>query len=353
MFSLSFSLFFSLSHTLTLSHSLSFFFVTAIPLDNGISPEQISTVSSLRYIYRTGTSVFYNNELCAKLNASHGDLYVDISVIEDRICDALLDNIRNKLSDVQHICKLCARLDAFMSLSTFALTHHLRKPVLVEQEKTLEILNGRHMLINQSVSNSTVVNVAKRNLINVLIAPNASGKSVYLKQVAQIVYLAHIGCFVPAEAARLSLMDAIYTRIYSPEYVSQGQSAFLVELQQMSYLLMNSSTNSMILIDEFGQGTADRDGRALVQSSLEHLNERGELAPFTFLSTHFTNMYDALQLAEWINFKTFSVVRNEQGALTSTFELMDGIAPDQYGRDCNEAQEFLRRTSKAVDTKHT
>lgn len=258
-----------------------------------------------------------------------------------------MEHIGNKLFDIQHMCKLCARLDALMSLASFSLAHHLRKPQLVEHGKTLEIRNGRHLLMERSVANNTLFSVQAKNLIHVLIAPNASGKSVYLKQVAQIVYLAHIGCFVPAEAARMTLMDAVYTRIYSPETIHMAKSSFLIELQQMSHLMMTSSTNSLILIDEFGQGTIERDGRALVQSCLEHLNERAELAPITILSTHYTAIYSVLAHLEWISFKTFNVVRDADGALLSTFELIDGCGPDSYASDCREVRDFIHHAMEA------
>lgn len=320
-----------------------------MPITDETPPERIMAMTNMRFIIRNKDNGYYQTELCREMSAEYGPIYTEITLIEDQICDSLLDNLRDKLADIQHMCKLCGRLDAFMSMATFALAQHLRKPEMCENEKTLQIHNGRHILIKRSVSNDTSVSVDQRNLITVLIAPNASGKSVYLKQVAQIVYLAHVGSFVPAENARMSVFDAVYTRIYCPEAVSQGKSAFMIELQQMAYLLMNSSTNSLVLIDEFGQGTVARDGRALVQSALEHLNGRAELAPMTILSTHFTNIYDALAHCEWIRFKTFHVNTDDQGTLISTYSLSNDRAPANYGRKGKDVVTFLHRTTDPID----
>lgn len=115
---------------------------------------------------------------------------------------------------------------------------------------------GWHILVSlhrKCVPNDTLVTIDKKNLINILIAPNASGKSVYMKTVAQITYLAHIGSYVPATKAQISVVDAIYTRMHCPESLFLGKSSFLIELQQLSNVIMNSSSRSLILIDELGK----------------------------------------------------------------------------------------------------
>lgn len=132
------------------------------------------------------------------------------------------------------------------------------KPDIITDRKILQISNGRHLLLDlqkKFVSNNTSISVDQQNLINILIAPNASGKSVYLKELAQIVYLAHIGSFVPSEVAKISVIDAIYTRMFNPESMFLAKSAFLTEIQEMSKLISNSSENSLVLVDEMGQGT--------------------------------------------------------------------------------------------------
>lgn len=268
--------------------------------------------------------------------------------MENQIFERLLDYMRDRLVDIQHAGKLCARLDAFMSMASFCMAQHLRKPELLADDKVLEIKNGRHIMVEKFKANSTTIDVLKKNLVTVLIAPNGSGKSVYLKEIAQIVYLAQIGCFVPAEAVSLSPFDAVYTRIYSPESMHQAKSSFLVELQQMGMVMSSSSTDSLILVDEFGQGTHARDGQALVQSCLEHLNNRGALAPITIFSTHYTSIYETLANCEWIRFKTFRMLRDVNGSVSSTFELVDGQCLGNHAKDLAEVKEFLHRATTAT-----
>lgn len=126
------------------------------------------------------------------MNRQYGHLYTDIVEREDQICDRFLEHIREKLADLQYATKLCAKLDCVMSMAAFCVNQHLQKPTFIEGEKTLDIINGRHILLDlkrKFIPNNTSISVAKKNLITILIAPNASGKSVYLKEVAQIVYL--------------------------------------------------------------------------------------------------------------------------------------------------------------------
>lgn len=122
--------------------------------------------------------------------------------------------------------------------------------------------DGCHILVGlnrKCVPNDTFVTVEKKNLINILIAPNASGKSVYMKTVAQITYLAHVGSYVPATKATISVVDAIYTRMHCPESMYLSKSSFLIEMQQMSNVIMNSSSKSLILVDELGERYRERE----------------------------------------------------------------------------------------------
>lgn len=304
-------------------------------------------MTNFNFLYQTDNSFYFNNDLCLHLKDKYGHLYADIWEKENEILDRLLNFIRDHLSDLQYESKFCARIDCFMSMADFCVAEQLRKPELLPDGKVLDILNGRHILMDKKtryVTNSTSISVAKRNLINILIAPNGSGKSIYLKEVAQTVYLAHIGCFVPAEAARISLLESIYTRIYTPESIYHAKSSFMNELVQMGNVMTNSSTNSLILVDELGQGTRADEGYSLVRSCLEHLVERGQLSPITILSTHFNQIYDAMADSNWIAFRTFRLTRNADDSISSTYELIDGHFSGSHAMNCAEVKRFLDRT---------
>jgi DNA mismatch repair protein MSH5 len=124
----------------------------------------------------------------------------------------------------------------------------------------------------------------------VLTGPNYSGKSVYLKQVAMIVLMAHVGSFVPAESARIGLTDKILSRVTTRETVSQNQSAFMVDLQQISLALSLATRRSLLIIDEFGKGTDTSDGAGLACAVMEHLLGLGVERPKVLGATHFHGM---------------------------------------------------------------
>jgi len=126
-----------------------------------------------------------------------------------------------------------------------------------------------------------------------LTGANYSGKSIYLKQVALIVYLTHIGSYVPADAARIGLTDKLLTRVATRESVSKPQSAFLIDLQQISLALNLATPCSLLVIDEFGKGTAAVDGAGLAAGVLTHLLDLGDRAPKVLAATHFHEIFEA------------------------------------------------------------
>jgi DNA mismatch repair protein MSH5 len=121
----------------------------------------------------------------------------------------------------------------------------------------------------------------------ILTGPNYSGKSVYLKQVAVIVYMAHVGSFVPAESARIGITDKILSRVATRESVSRIQSAFMIDLQQISLALSLASRRSLLIIDEFGKGTDSSDGAGLACAVFKHLLSLGTERPKVLAATHF------------------------------------------------------------------
>lgn len=312
-------------------------------------PACIEQETELKFVYRTKDLFYFNTDFCIELNERYGNLYVEICEREQNICQNLLEHIYEHLAGLQHTVRFCAKLDALISMATFSINFNLSKPEMRTDQKVLEITGGRHILVDMQkkfVPNDTAIDVQRKNLINILIAPNASGKSVYMKQLAQIVYLAHIGSFVPAQAARLSTVDAIYTRIFSPESMYEAKSSFLIEIQQMGNVMANSSSDSLILVDELGQGTSALCGKALLLSCLEHLCNRGEASPIAVITTHYTDVYDLMHDREWISMKTFEVTHHRDGSVFSTFKIIDGKCIENYAMGCGEVRTFLQRIFK-------
>ncbi len=147
----------------------------------------------------------------------------------------LIEYIQENIQDLVQINKICQKLDCMIAMATVSITREFVKPTFTT-EKLIHIVNGRHPLVKQIRKfspNSTSIRDDEKNYINILNSPNASGKSIYMKQIAFICYLAHIGCFVPADECLIGLMDSIYSSIYCQESIYQGQSSFMIDLCQM------------------------------------------------------------------------------------------------------------------------
>ncbi|KAI5733241.1 hypothetical protein M8J76_009468 [Diaphorina citri] len=164
------------------------------------------------------------------------------------------------------------------ALSIAAQEHNLTCPIILPSGSGIQIKEGRHPLQELNVE-SFVPNDFQSQRIHILTGPNACGKSVYLKQVALITYLAHLGSYVPAREAKINIVDHIHCRINTAESTEHHLSAFMTDLRQVTTALLNSSRSSLIILDEFGKGTLEMDGLALLASSLNHLIARREDCP--------------------------------------------------------------------------
>jgi DNA mismatch repair protein MSH5 len=171
--------------------------------------------------------------------------------------------------------------------------------------------------------------------------PNYSGKSVYLKQVAVIVFMAHIGSFVPAEAAKIGITDKILTRISTRESVSRIQSAFIIDLEQISVALSLATRRSLVIIDEFGKGTESYDGAGLAAGVFEHLLRRGDHSPKVLGATHFHEIFERgfLQPRLSLDFahmevKVDSNVSTVDDQITYLYNYRPGRSSSSFGTCC-------------------
>lgn len=325
-----------------------------------------STLQHFKLMYQDSTSMFFQTPKTKLFNNNYGDLHSKILKCEKHIAERLLNIVRLSIQQAPKISRLCARLDCLVAMAKVSLEMQLQRPNIVS-EKELSIQAGRHIILqlrqSQVTTNDTRLGVKEQKLVVILNAPNASGKSVYIKQVwvwrkhsytvlsnlfiafvckvAIVAYMAHIGCFVPAERATIGLLDSIYSRIFNTECTHQSGSAFLNDLQQMAKVMTNSTSRSLILIDEFGKGTNVLEGQAILSSCIEHLVKRADVAPITIVSTHYCGVYEQLCDPEWILLQTMEcVVDRQEGSrirkLGPTYRLVDGVGPPEYALDCDE-----------------
>ncbi len=187
---------------------------------------------------------------------------------------------------LRRLAKLLAELDIYASFAQIAINRHWVRPELVE-EPCAEIIQGRHPVVEQTlgefVPNDCHLSADKPMII--LTGPNMSGKSTWLRQVAQIAILAQMGSFVPAQRAKLSIFDRIFTRVGASDDLHLGQSTFMVEMNETANIVNNSTAKSLVVLDEIGRGTSTFDGLAIAQAVVEYLHDGPK--PLTLFATHF------------------------------------------------------------------
>lgn len=298
----------------------------------------------MQYVFTSGDCYIFKTELCRQFDTKYGHLFASIYEREIGIRNRLIKLIRENLADIQEVTKICSKLDCMIAFAQLAAQRNYVRPK-ISSTKMIHITDGRHPLLeidNNFTPNDTKMSLNDKNLVTILNSPNASGKSVYLRQVALIAFMTHIGCYVPAKEANISILYGIHSKMYSSEAVFLGQSAFFSDLQQTARALKTSGNNSLILLDEFGKGTELETGRALLQAIIEGLVENGENTPFTIVSTHYHDIYDALKDKSIVTRQTFDVKRNEVcDTLEPTYKIKLGRCQEVYAIYLPEIRDFI------------
>jgi len=232
-----------------------------------------------------------------------------IAVIEQELYLDLVEFILPYILKIQLNAKIIAQLDCLGSFAKIAVRNNYVRPV-VDDSTLIEIINGRHPVIEKQlppgeeyVANDVVLNRNQQQII-MITGPNMSGKSAILRQTALIVLLAQIGSYVPAQNARLGIVDKIFTRVGASDNISMGESTFMVEMNETANILNNLSERSLVLLDEIGRGTSTYDGISIAWAIAEYLHEHPTRAK-TLFATHYHELNDMSESFERI--KNFNV----------------------------------------------
>ena len=222
-----------------------------------------------------------------------------INGIEDRMKtleEQLYSELLNRLSlDTPHMlltANTSAEVDCMQSAASVAETYNYVRPV-VDESLDLSITNGRHPVIERRlppgepyIANSVLLDPESRQIM-MITGPNMSGKSALLRQTALIALMAQMGSFVPAEAAKIGIIDRIFTRVGASDNISAGESTFMVEMSEAATILNNMTDRSLILFDELGRGTSTYDGISIAWSIVEYIHENANSSPKTLFATHY------------------------------------------------------------------
>lgn len=250
--------------------------------------------------------------------------------LEYTIFTAIRDKIKEYIPMLQKIAKTISEIDVLQSFASVTEEHHYVRPVLSDTRE-MAIIDSRHPVVETVIDGEFVSNdimMDKNTNILLITGPNMAGKSTYMRQLAITVIMAQIGCFVPASKATMPIFDAIFTRIGASDDLVSGESTFMVEMNEANHAISNATSNSLILFDELGRGTATFDGMALAQSIIEYIHNK--IGAKTLFSTHYhelTDLEDTLVHLKNIHVSAYE----ENGNIVFLHKIEPGSVDKSYG----------------------
>ena len=257
-----------------------------------------------------------------------------IQVLEHQIFAELIQYIIQFVKPVQENAQIIAKIDCLLSFSRLAIDNNYVRPML-DESTDIEIKNGRHPVIEKQlpigedyIANDVVLNRNQQQII-MITGPNMSGKSAILRQTALIVLLAQMGSYVPAQNAKIGIVDKIFTRVGASDNISMGESTFMVEMNETASILNNISERSLVLLDEIGRGTSTYDGISIAWAIAEYLHEHPTKAK-TLFATHYHELNEMTATFERI--KNFNVsVKELKDSIIFIRKLVAGGSNHSFG----------------------
>jgi len=237
------------------------------------------------------------------------------------------------LRELQETAAATAEIDVLASLADVARTHRHCRPVLLENSTVFTITNGRHPVLEQTltdakfVPNDTELD-PETSRLQILTGPNMAGKSTYIRQIALIAVMAQIGAFVPADAATLGLVDRIFCRVGASDDISRGQSTFMVEMSETALILNHATDKSLVILDEIGRGTATFDGLSIAWAVAEHLHD--VIGCRALFATHYHELTDLANTKDAVA-NCNVAVREWNDEIIFLHKILPGAADKSYG----------------------
>ncbi|AFZ46109.1 DNA mismatch repair protein MutS [Cyanobacterium stanieri PCC 7202] len=257
----------------------------------------------------------------------------DLAKFEYQIFVDLRSTVAQKTAEIRKVARAIAAMDVLSGLAELAVYQDYNRPEIAE-DRTIKIKNGRHPVVEKIlgfgmfVPNSTSLGAEKTPDLIVLTGPNASGKSCYLRQVGLIQLMTQIGSFIPAESAKISICDRIFTRVGAVDDIATGQSTFMVEMNETANILNHATEKSLVLLDEIGRGTATFDGLSIAWAVAEYLAI--EIQSRTIFATHYHELNELASILE--NVANYQVtVKELENEIIFLHEVKPGGADKSYG----------------------
>ena len=244
------------------------------------------------------------------------------------------EELAAQIPRIQETAKAIAQLDVYASLSVVAQRNNYVRPT-VNTKGVIDIKNGRHPVVEKMINNDMFIandtyldNGSKR--VSVITGPNMAGKSTYMRQTALIVLMAHIGSFVPAEKAKIGVVDRIFTRVGASDDLASGQSTFMVEMTEVANILRNATAKSLLILDEIGRGTSTFDGLSIAWAVIEHISNTKLLGAKTLFATHYHELTELEGKIPGVN--NYCIAVKERGDdIVFLRKIVKGGADKSYG----------------------
>ena len=274
-----------------------------------------------------------------------------LSTLEQNLFAELRQRVADHAVAIQHTARCIAAIDCLSSFASVSVANDYCQPFIADDD-VIDIRAGRHPVVEKLlpvgtpyVPNATRLDTSESQ-IHILTGPNMAGKSCYLRQVGLIVLLAHVGCFVPAESAHISLCDRIFTRVGAQDNIATGESTFLVEMQEAANILHHATTSSLVLLDEVGRGTATFDGMSIAWALAEYMHDHA--GSKTLFATHYHELNDLTAIYQRIH--PFKVDVQEVGSgIIFTRRVLPGSSDHSFGIHVARMAGMPRRVTERAE----
>ena len=244
------------------------------------------------------------------------------------------EQVARNLNRVQKTAKAIAKLDVLLSFATTSYENRFVRPVVNDSDKII-LKDSRHPVVeallqeSMFVPNDVILDTSE-NMISVITGPNMAGKSTYMRQVAIIVLMAQIGCFVPASHAEIGVVESIFTRVGASDDLASGQSTFMVEMMEVAQIMNSATSNSLIILDEIGRGTSTYDGMSIARAVIEFVADREKLGAKTLFATHYHELIELENLLPGV--KNYNIAVKKRGDdITFLRRIVRGGTDDSFG----------------------
>ena len=254
--------------------------------------------------------------------------------LETQLFDDVRKQIAGQLQRIQDTAGALANLDVLCSFARVSVDNHYTRPIVNLNGKIL-LKESRHPVVEVLLDGAPFVpNDVEldqgENRVAIITGPNMAGKSTYMRQIALIVLMAQIGCFVPAASAEIGVVDSIFTRVGASDDLSTGQSTFMVEMTEVADILKNATPKSLLVLDEIGRGTSTFDGMSIARAVLEYVADKRQLGAKALFATHYHELTELEELLEGV--KNYNIAVKKRGDdITFLRRIVRGGADDSFG----------------------